>query len=71
MSQIQRTVEYISTGIIFLGRALPDSDTMGIPQSLCEDATPGDLLEITIEEKQVVSARVLEVREPRDNSGHI
>ncbi len=68
---IKRSVGYITEGIIFLTSTLPESETLGINQDLCRDATPGDLLEITLEEKTVVGAKVLEVREPRDTTGHI
>lgn len=71
MTTVQRSVEYISSGIIFLSTPLPDTETLGIPFELCEEATPGDLIEITLDQKKVISAKILEVREHIDTSGTI
>ncbi len=67
--KIERTVNYVTAGIIFLEMALPDSQTLGISQELCKNATPGDLLEIEMLDGNPVRVRILEVRQHRDSSG--
>lgn len=68
-SKTERTVNYISSGIVFLATPLPNTETFGIPQDLCPDATPGDLIEIGFTAGIPSSARVIEVREHRNDSG--